>query len=171
MKKIFAAFLILAIVFCLPACRKNNLAGKNTYEYEGIIVAMPDDFHVSKDDSTVKAYPDSYPEVSDNITFSCGGKDYASNYDKKAIEDLYKTNELIQQSGLTFSGITRYETGKIGNHDLIIVTYGVQYGTLQMMQSQAWVFLDTKTPVVTYTSSSGTYDDDFEFSIKNIALA
>lgn len=168
MKKAFAAVLILAIIVSFAACgtnNQNNLADKNTYEYEGIIVAMPDDFSVNEDNSSVIARPDSYPDKTDNIAFTRAGKDSAANYDKEILEKSYKSS----LSG--FTGISRFEKGSVDGNDSIVITYGIKYDDIQMIQTQAIVFLKDKSVVITYTSVSGNYDDEFDFSIENLTVA
>ncbi len=183
MKKFFAVFLVLTAV-SFTACsvstnlgatdtsviteenkKANTLDGKNTYEYEGVTVCLPEEFKVDESGSSIIARPDSYPDKTDNIAFSKAGKDSAANYSKKSIEKNYKSI----MSG--FTGISRYEKSNLHGNDVIIITYGVKYDDAQMIQTQALVFLEEKSVVITYTSVSGSYDDEFEFSVDNLALA
>ena len=170
MKKTLAIIFVLTIILGLPACKDSklkNLEGKNTYEFEGIVAAIPNDFYVVEDSSPVTAYSDADNDsgLIDSVSFTLAGVDSLSNYDKDKITNLYSSNF----SG--FTGISRYETSKVGDNDIIIVTYGLQYEEFKTIQSQAWIFLDDKSIIITYTSMTGTYDEDFEFSIQNIALA
>lgn len=166
MKKIVATVLIFLLAIGLVSCGNdtNNPDGKNTYEFEGVIVTMPDDFSVVEDGTTTIARPDSYPDKTDNINFAKAGKDSADNYDKKSLEENYKS----VLSG--FTGISRFERKSIDGNDSIVITYGVKYDEFQMIQSSVFIFLEDKSVIITYASVSGSYDDEFESSIENIAV-
>lgn len=168
MKKVLTVVLILVIIASLSACansRESSPESKNTYEFEGVIVTMPDDFSVVKDETSTIARPDSYPEKTDNITFIKAGKDSSDNYDKESLEENYKS----ALSG--FTGISRFERGNVGGNDSFVITYGMQYDEFQMIQSSVFIFFDDKSVIITYASVSGSYDDEFEFSIENLTIA
>lgn len=167
MKKVLTVVLILVIIASLSACansRESSPESKNTYEFEGVIVTIPDDFSVVEDGTTTIARPDSYPDKTDNINFAKAGKDSADNYDKKSLEENYKS----VLSG--FTGISRFERKSIDGNDSIVITYGVKYEEFQMIQSSVFIFLEDKSVIITYASVSGSYDDEFESSIENIAV-
>ena len=61
-----------------------------------------------------------------------------------------------------YSGLLSFEKTTVSGVDAIICSYGVSVNGVDMIGTQYYLFGDTFTDVITFTSVSGDYDDDFE---------
>ena len=67
-------------------------------------------------------------------------------------------------------GCDPFEKTTVGGVDAIICSYGVSMNGVDMIGTQYYLFGKDFTDVITFTSVSGNYDDDFEDIVQSITV-
>lgn len=159
-KKLAALALAVWMVLCLAACGGGS---SDKYEYQGVLLSLPEGFTVDDSSATLVAYPKEYPEKTDNIVFTYSGADAASGYSQEILDAYYSTLMEDFQSG-------SFQKTTINGKDAIQYSYGMSMQGVPMEQTQVMVFLSDKTVIITFTSVSGDYDSAFSSAIKSIEV-
>ena len=69
-----------------------------------------------------------------------------------------------------YNGMRSFEKTTVGGVDAIICSYGVGMNGVDMIGTQYYLFGKDFTDVITFTSVSGDYDDDFEDIAQSITV-
>lgn len=142
-----------------------DISQDNVYQDEYVSVSLPEGFYIDEISGTNIAYPEDYPVHTDNISIvTTEGQDSLDNYDKQLMEEYYGT---IFEG---FEKISRFEKTKISGADAIIMEYDMSVADVIMTQTQYMLIGDGYVAVVTYTSVSGDFDNEFEISAQTIKL-
>lgn len=174
MKKTLSVLLALFLVTSLAACGSGQSSqtadsatatevpmGEN-FEFEGISVTLPVGFHMDDTQSITMAVSDNYPTETDNITFNKTNADNIDAYDAGAIDVAYTS--AIEGYG----GITDFEKTQIAGTDAIVMKFLANVTNVDMHITQALLFYEDRTVVVTFTDITGNYTDAFAKSLESI---
>lgn len=142
--------------------KKEKTFGKNTVEFEGIAITIPDGF---EEDSTMK---DTYlstetSKAGDNIVFSNLGN-AKDDFSEEGINAMYE--ELFED----FSGCKYFSRYQIDGYDAVQYAYDVAVGGVPFTQIQVSCMLDKKIICITFSDFSGKSEADFEDSIKTLQI-
>ncbi|MBR5746590.1 MAG: hypothetical protein IKX92_04965 [Clostridia bacterium] len=135
----------------------------NWYDYEGISVLLPEGFTVSISQGVYMATPADYPTHTDNITLSAA---------EGATIDMYTESTMrptLEQMLGELNNFTLQKSKK-GGVDYVIMSYSFNLNGVSMKQVMYTFFYTGKAVTVTYTSTSGLYDGEFDLSGENIRV-
>lgn len=90
--------------------------------------------------------------------------DSIDNYDAGMIDSYYTS------SFEGYNGMRSFEKTTVGGVDAIVCSYGVGMNGVEMVGTQYYLFGKDFTDVITFTSVSGDYDDDFEDIAQSITV-
>ena len=150
---------LAAVLVCLAAlagCSGGDGLVGNIYTYDHVSIELPEGYEVDESGSFPIIYCPDYPARTDNINILKSAADSIDNYDADVIDSYYTT----ALNG--YSGLLSFEKTTVSGVDAIICSYGVSVNGVDMIGTQYYLFGDTFTDVITFTSVSGDYDDDFE---------
>ena len=142
--------------------KKEKTFGKNTVEFEGIAITIPDGF---EEDSTMK---DTYlstetSKAGDNIVFSNLGN-AKDDFSEEGINAMYE--ELFED----FSGCKYFSRYQIDGYDAVQYAYDASVSGVSFTQIQVSCMLDKKIICITFSDFSGKSEEDFEDSIKTLQI-
>ena len=137
-------------------------SGVRTFEH--ISMYIPDGFTEGEIMGVTIFYCPDYPTHTDNITITETVADDIDNYTEDAL------NAACEATIAGFQGINSLERTKIDGVDAIELSYGVNTAGVQMTGTQVIVFGDDFTSAVTFTSTSGDYDTEFQKCIDYISV-
>ncbi len=142
--------------------KKEKTFGKNTVEFEGIAITIPDGF---EEDSTMK---DTYlstetSKAGDNIVFSNLGN-AKDDFSEEDINEMYE--ELFED----FSGCKYFSRYQIDGYDAVQYAYDASVSGVSFTQIQVSCMLDKKIICITFSDFSGKSEEDFEDSIKTLQI-
>ena len=150
---------LAAVLVCLAAlagCSGGDGLVGNIYTYDHESIELPEGYEVDESGSFPIIYCPDYPARTDNINILKTSADSIDNYDEDVIDNYYATS----LNG--YSGMLSFEKTTVGGVDAIICSYGVSVNGVDMIGTQYYLFGKDFTDVITFTSVSGDYDDDFE---------
>ena len=159
-KKLAALALAVWMVLCLAAC---GGSASDKYEYQGVLLSLPEGFTVDDSSSNLVACPPEYPEKTDNIVFAYSGADAADSYTQEILDAYYSTLMDDFQS-------KSFQKTTIGGKDVIKYSYDMSMNGVAMEQTQVMVFFSDKTVIISFTSVSGDYDSAFSDAINSIEV-
>ncbi|MCI7472558.1 MAG: hypothetical protein MSB10_02630 [Clostridiales bacterium] len=158
---------VAAMLVCLVAlagCSGGDGLVGNIYTYDHVSIELPEGYEVDESGSFPIIYCPDYPERTDNINILKSGADSIGNYDADRIDNYYST------SFNGYNGMRSFEKTKVDGVDAIICSYDVDLNGVEMVGTQYYLFGKNFTDVITFTSVSGDYDNDFEDIAQSIAV-
>ena len=133
------------------------------FVYEGVSIVLPENFTVQDSSaSIVIAYPDTYPQETDNVNFTKTNESVAV-YSK---ENINKTMKTLFDG---YKGCENYKQYKIDGYDAVSYNHTINVSDVDVEQTQLVVFADS-TVIITFTSISGNYDDAFQKAIDSVKV-
>lgn len=133
------------------------------FEYGGISIVLPEGFTVDDSTDTLAiAYPETYPEETDNINFTKTNESI-NLYSEANINKTMKT--LFED----YSGCKNYKQFKIDGCDAVTYDHTITVSGAEVSQRQVAVFADN-TVIITFTSITGNYDDAYQKAIDSIKV-
>ena len=158
----------VAMLMCLAALAGCSGGGDglvgNVYTYDHVSIELPEGYEVDESGSFPIIYCPGYPERTDNINILKSGADSIDNYDAGMIDSYYTS------SFEGYNGMRSFEKTTVGGVDAIVCSYGVGMNGVNMVGTQYYLFGKDFTDVITFTSVSGDYDDDFEDIAQSITV-
>ena len=163
MKRAAALFItVLLCVLMMAGCSEPRSV--NAYTYDHMTIELPEGFTVDESGSFPIMYSPNYPEESDNINITKAGADNIDNYSESVMDSVFSS------SLVGYTGMLSYEETTVDGLDAILCSYGVSMSGVDMVGTQCYVFGRDYTDILTLTSVSGAYDDDFEACLKSISM-
>lgn len=139
-------------------------SGVRTFKH--ISMYIPDGFTEGEIMGVTIFYSPDYPTPTANITIT-ETETVAGDIDNYTEDALNATYEATVAG---FQGINSLERTKIDGVDAIELSYGVNTAGVQMTGTQIMLFGDDFTSAVTFTSTSGDYDTEFQKCIDYISV-
>lgn len=162
-KIIVSLMLVVCLAFsCFATGCSESVNLDDYYKYKGLAILLPEGFTVMNVSGVTLACGPDYPEKTDNITFADSERD---SLDKYTEELLLKTFQIVDKSLEKFDV---YEKVKLNNVDVVHIKMNITYDGEKCVQTTYYALINGKVISVTFTSTSGTYDTEFENSGKTI---
>ena len=155
---------LAAVLVCLAGCSGGDGLVGNIYTYDHVSIELPEGYEVDESGSFPIIYCPGYPTQTDNINITKGEADNIDNYGEDVIDDYYASS----LNG--YNGMRSFEKTTVGGVDAIVCSYGVGMNGVEMVGTQYYLFGKDFTDVITFTSVSGDYDDDFEDIAQSITV-
>ena len=155
---------LAAVLVCLAGCSGGDGLVGNIYTYDHVSIELPEGYEVDESGSFPIIYCPDYPARTDNINILKTSADSIDNYDEDVIDNYYATS----LNG--YSGMLSFEKTTVGGVDAIVCSYDVSLSGVEMVGTQYYLFGKDFTDVITFTSVSGDYDDDFEDIAQSITV-
>lgn len=194
MKRILSLIAIISMLCCFTACNKtsetngNNgnvpesvSSGKNaaaddsvtktTCEFSNVVMDIPKGFIGLNDSETFTSYvTENYPEELDSISLSKSAEtidDYSEDNLNQLMEQL---NERAGRSIYSDAGCIDYRQYTVDGHDAVSYKSEITADNTLSMQTQVVVFFEDGAVIISFSSISGDYDDDFEKTVESIKV-
>ena len=131
--------------------------------YSNVSIVLPENFTV--DDSTSMlaiAYPDTYPDETDNINFT-------KTNESSAVYTEDNINKTMKTLFEDYEGCQNYKKYTIDGCDAVTYNHTITVSGVDVDQTQVVVFADD-TVIMTFTSITGKYDEAFQKAIDSIKV-
>ena len=162
-KIIVSLMLVVCLAFSCFATGCSESVNLDAYfKYNGLAILLPEGFTVSDMSGMKVACGPDYPTSSDNITFSYSETDDISKYSEDVVLATFKALDS------TIEKLDTYEKIKINNVDFIHVKASITFSEISMTQTGYYATIGGKVVGVTFTSTSGKYDADFETTAQSM---
>ena len=165
MKKIICALLCAILLICAVSCKapaQNEEDDADRFYFGGISMILPEGFSVTEAAGMKMAIYKDYPVHSDNITFSEGDGNISA----------YSEEALKQEIGSVLGELKDFksEQKKVGDCDLVIASFGVEYLGVEMKETIYAYFIGAGSVAITFVSVSGEFDTAFEQTAASIKI-
>ena len=156
---------LAAVLVCLAGCSGggDGLVG-NVYTYDHVSIELPEGYEVDESGSFPIILLPRLPDADRQHQHHQGRADNIDNYGEDVIDDYYASS----LNG--YNGMRSFEKTTVGGVDAIVCSYGVGMNGVEMVGTQYYLFGKDFTDVITFTSVSGDYDDDFEDIAQSITV-
>lgn len=142
---------------------ETNALEKGVYLYEGVQVTLPEDFILYEEDGQALAVPPSYPMHTDNINFTKAN----DKIDQYTPENLKLAFEAALGAKVNNFKI---EKTKIDGRDCAIIRYTFDLNNVECEQCQYSIFFSDKSVHITFTDTTGEFEEELTACAKSIKV-
>ncbi|MBQ3692101.1 MAG: hypothetical protein II931_02115 [Clostridia bacterium] len=189
MKKILSLIAAVSVMCCLAACSKTpdeahtaeedntavsadeSPAESKVCEFANVVFDIPGGFVGQNDSETFKNYvTENYPEVPDSISLSRSAEtldDYSEDNLNMLMQQL---NERAERNIYGDEGCIDYRQYTIDGHDAVSYKSEITADDTLSVQTQVVVFFDDGAVIISFSSISGEYDEEFAKSVDSIKI-
>ncbi len=182
MKRFISIITILLVLISIVGCSDDKEAAKKAYQisqmsnpltFGEFAIDLPEGFYINKDPANNEipvAYAPDYPKHTDNYTFTAlSMKQEPSDYSQEKIDALY--SDFLE----AYSGLKAYEQTEVAGYTAIKIYYNTTIKdkndkNISVEQHQCFIFTDNDVFVVTFTTNSKDYLEDYEKSLDTIVI-
>ena len=194
MKKILSLIAVISILCCFAACGKtsenddntdsvrdivsseentshDDSAAVTTCEFSNIAIDIPKGFVALNDSETFTNYvTGNYPDERDSISLS-KSVETADDYSEENLNMLMQQlNERAERSIYSDDGCIDYKQYTIDGHDAVSYKSEITADNALSIQTQVAVFFDDGAVIISFSSLSGDYDEEFEKTVESIRV-
>ena len=136
---------------------------EGAFLYSNVSIVLPENFTVEESTSSLSvAYPDTYPEETDNINFTKTNESSAVYTE----DNINKTMKTLFEG---YQGCRDYKKYTIDGCEAVSYNHTITVSGIDVDQTQVVVFADD-TVIITFTGISGKYNEAFQKAIDSIKV-